>query len=49
MTLKIKFKNLSYFSSPEKRLFLDHVCHAIHRNFTTIYHRAAPQNSQKPL
>jgi hypothetical protein len=49
MTLKIKFKNLSYFSSPENWLFLDHVYHAIHHNFTTNYHHAAPQNPQKPL
>ena len=49
MTLKIKFKKLSYFSSLEKRLLLDHIYHAIHHNFTTIYHHAAPQNPQKPL
>jgi hypothetical protein len=49
MTLEIKFKKLSYFSSLEKRLLLNHICHAIHHNFTTIYHHAAPQNPQKPL
>jgi hypothetical protein len=29
---------MSYFLSPKNRLFLDHVYHAIHHNFTTIYH-----------
>jgi hypothetical protein len=46
---KIKFEILSYFSSPEKWLFLDHFYHAIHHNFTTIYLHAAPQNPQKHL
>jgi hypothetical protein len=46
---KIKFEILSYFSSPENWLFLDHFYHAIHHNFTTNYHHAAPQNPQKPL
>jgi len=30
-------------------LFLDHIYHAIHHNFTTNYHHAAPQNPQKTL
>jgi hypothetical protein len=46
---KIKFKTLSYFSTPKECLFPDHVYHTIHHNFTTIYHHAAPQNPQKPL
>jgi hypothetical protein len=46
---KIKFEILSYFAGPENWLFLDHVCHAIHHNLSTIYHHAAPQNPQKPL
>jgi hypothetical protein len=49
LTHKIKFKNLSYSSSLEKRLLLDHICHAVHHNFTTIYHHAAPLNPQKTL
>jgi len=49
MTLKIKFKIVAYFLSPEKWLFLVHVYHAMHHNLSTIYHHAALQNPQNPL
>jgi hypothetical protein len=29
------FRNLSYFSVPAKAPVPDHVCHALHHNFTT--------------
>jgi hypothetical protein len=46
-TLKINPQTLSHISTPKLCQSADHVYHAIHHNFTTIYHYAAPQNPQK--
>jgi hypothetical protein len=46
---KINFKTLSYFPTPQKRPPAVHVYHAIHHNFTTIYHGENHHNRQNPL
>jgi hypothetical protein len=40
---------VSHFSPREKRPSTDHVCHAIHHNFTTKTPRPAPAFPPKPL
>jgi hypothetical protein len=40
---------VSYFQTPQKWRPAVHVYHAIHHNFTTIYHHDAHQNRQNPL
>jgi hypothetical protein len=37
------------FSALETWSSTDHVYHAFHHKFTTIYRQVAPQNPQKPL
>jgi hypothetical protein len=36
------------FSNPGKGQFPHHVCHAIHHNFTTIYHHETHQKRKNP-